>query len=341
MILKMELGPSSYDIVVERGSLGKLKTYLELQRKVLVVTDDGIPEKYVKSVLSQCNDAVLLTFPHGDKSKSLANYEKILSTLVDNSFSRSDVVIALGGGMVSDLAGFAASSYMRGMDFYIIPTTLLSQVDASIGGKVAVNFKGYKNLVGAFYQPKKVVIDLDTLKTLDERLFNEGLAEAIKVGTTNNLSLFELIEKSENIHEDIDKIVTMSLMIKKSIVEKDEKESWLRQTLNYGHTVGHAIESLSEGKLYHGECVSIGMLYLISDDSRDRLKEVLIKYKLPTTDQFASEDLIQVITHDKKAKDETVTVCYVEEIGKNKLKRLSVSELKKLIEEYKKIWKTY
>ena len=333
--MRIELGERSYDIVIDKGVLNKLSSLFDLNRKVMVVTDDGIPSKYVKSVLSQCKNGYLVTIPQGESSKNLTNYEKIISALVENDFSRNDAIIALGGGMITDIAGFAASSYMRGVDFYNCPTTLLAQVDASIGGKVAVNFKGYKNLVGAFYQPKKVVIDIDTLSTLDARLFNEGLAEAIKMGATNSLALFELIEKSENIKDDIEHVIIMALNIKKGIVENDERETWLRQTLNYGHTIGHAIENLSKGKLYHGECVAIGMPYLTNPECVERLKDVLKKYKLPVSDDYSVDEIMDAVKHDKKVKDDDINVCYVDEIGKNKLKRLSLKELKKMVEDYK------
>ena len=333
--MRIELGERSYDIVIDKGVLNKLNGIFDLNRKVMVVTDDGIPSKYVKSVLSQCKNGYLVTIPQGESSKNLTNYEKIISALVENDFSRNDAIIALGGGMITDIAGFAASSYMRGVDFYNCPTTLLAQVDASIGGKVAVNFKGYKNLVGAFYQPKKVVIDIDTLTTLDARLFNEGLAEAIKMGATNSLSLFELIEKSENIKDDIEHVIIMALNIKKGIVENDERETWLRQTLNYGHTIGHAIENLSKGKLYHGECVAIGMPYLTNPECVERLKDVLKKYKLPVSDDYSVDEIMDAVKHDKKVKDDDINVCYVDEIGKNKLKRLSLKELKEMVEDYK------
>lgn len=333
--MRIELGERSYDIVIDKGVLNKLNGLFDLNRKVMVVTDDGIPSKYVKSVLSQCKNGYLVTIPQGESSKNLTNYEKIISSLVENDFSRNDAIIALGGGMITDIAGFAASSYMRGVDFYNCPTTLLAQVDASIGGKVAVNFKGYKNLVGAFYQPKKVVIDIDTLTTLDSRLFNEGLAEAIKMGATNSLALFELIEKSENIRDDIEHVIIMALNIKKGIVENDERETWLRQTLNYGHTIGHAIENLSKGKLYHGECVAIGMPYLTNPECVERLKDVLKKYKLPVSDDYSVDEIMDAVKHDKKVKDDDINVCYVDEIGKNKLKRLSLKELKEMVEDYK------
>ena len=333
--MRIELGERSYDIVIDKGVLNKLNSLFDLNRKVMVVTDDGIPSKYVKSVLSQCKNGYLVTIPEGESSKNLTNYEKIISALVENDFSRNDAIIALGGGMITDIAGFAASSYMRGVDFYNCPTTLLAQVDASIGGKVAVNFKGYKNLVGAFYQPKKVVIDIDTLSTLDARLFNEGLAEAIKMGATNSLALFELIEKSENIKDDIEHVIIMALNIKKGIVENDERETWLRQTLNYGHTIGHAIENLSKGKLYHGECVAIGMPYLTNPECVERLKDVLKKYKLPVSDDYSVDEIMDAVKHDKKVKDDDINVSYVDEIGKNKLKRLSLKELKKMVEDYK------
>lgn len=335
MVLKVDLGERSYDIVIEKGSLNRLDSLLELDRKVLIVSDDGIPTKYINAVKKQCKSPFVYIFPQGEKNKNLKTYEKIISFLVENDFSRKDAVIALGGGLTSDIAGFVASTYMRGMDFYPIPTTLLSQVDASVGGKVAINHQGIKNLIGAFYQPKKVIIDVSTLETLTVRLFNEGLAEAIKMGATNSIALFELIENSKNIKADIENVVTMAVNIKKGIVEKDEKEDWLRQTLNFGHTVGHAIESLSKGKLYHGECVAIGMLYFTAPECRERLKNVLLKYKLPVTDNFTADELIELIKHDKKVNDGFITTCYVENLGANKLRRLTINEVKDLIKEYK------
>ena len=198
MIIHMNLGQDSYDIVVERGVLTKANQHLNLNRRVLIVTDEGVPSEYAKTLAAQCRDSVICTIDQGESSKSLSVFEKLLHVMLDRDFSRKDCVVAVGGGVVGDLSGFAASAYMRGIDFYNIPTTLLSQIDSSIGGKTAINFGGVKNIVGAFYQPKKVLIDPDLLKTLPSRQIANGLAEAIKMSLTSDKELFELFE-----HKDI------------------------------------------------------------------------------------------------------------------------------------------
>ena len=203
--------------------------------------------------------------------------------LSENGFSRKDNIVALGGGLTSDLAGYIASTYMRGMNFYIISTTLLADVDASIGGKVAINFNNVKNLVGSFYEPKKVIIDPTLLKSLDDRLFFEGLVEAIKMAMTFDKDLFEFIEKLSNrkeVEKHISEIIYRSLLIKKDVVEKDVKEENLRKTLNFGHTVGHALEMLYQGSKYHGECVAIGMTYFTNKVNRDRLIKFFNKFNI-------------------------------------------------------------
>ena len=180
MIIRMDLGENGYDIVVERNALNKIGEYINLNRRVLIVTDDGVPKTYAETVAKQCKTAVVCSVKSGEESKSLETFGALLKSMLDNGFSRKDCVVAVGGGVVGDLAGFVSSAYMRGVDFYNIPTTLLSQIDSSIGGKTAINFGGVKNIVGAFYQPKKVVIDAQLLKTLEPRQLSNGLAEAVK-----------------------------------------------------------------------------------------------------------------------------------------------------------------
>ena len=216
---------------------------------------------------------------------------------------------------------------MRGIDFYNIPTTLLSQVDSSIGGKTAIDFGNVKNAVGAFYQPKKVVIDPDVLSTLDDRQLHAGLAEAIKMAATSDKELFELIAKSENIRGDIVEVIRRSLMIKKDVVEQDPKESGLRRVLNFGHTVGHAIESLESGKLLHGECIALGMLPMCSEEVRARLLPVLEKYSLPTKSAIAPERMASLIGHDKKVQDGCVNAVTVNEIGSFEFVKMSADEI--------------
>jgi len=245
MTIHMNLGEDSYDIIVQRGVLGEADKHLDLNRRVLVVTDSGVPAQYARTVAEQCKEAMILTVEQGEASKSLDMFGKLLSAMLDGEFSRKDCVVAVGGGVVGDLSGFAASAYMRGIDFYNIPTTLLSQIDSSIGGKTAINFGGVKNIVGAFYQPKKVLIDPELLKTLPKRQISSGLAEAVKMALTSDKELFDIFE-NKDIGSSIDEIIVRSLNIKKNVVEQDEKESGLRKILNFGHTVGHGIES-SEG----------------------------------------------------------------------------------------------
>ena len=197
MTIHMDLGRHSYDILIERGILAKAGQHLNLNRRVLVVTDTEVPEVYAKTLAGQCRNSVICTVETGEGSKSLTVLGQLLQTMLEHDFSRKDCVVAVGGDVVGDLSGFAASAYMRGIDFYNIPTTLLSQIDSSIGGKTAINLGGVKNIVGAFYQPKKVLIDPDLLKTLPLRQIANGMAEAIKMSLTSDKELFELFETQD------------------------------------------------------------------------------------------------------------------------------------------------
>ena len=185
-MIRMELGKNSYNIELERGNLNKAAELLNLNRKVMIITDEGVPIAYAKKVAAQCKEAYIKVVPQGEGSKSLQTAEEILSEMLGHQFSRKDCVVGVGGGVVGDLSGFVASLYMRGIDFYNIPTTVLSQVDSSIGGKTAVNLAGIKNIIGAFHQPKGVLIDPDTLHTLSKRQIVNGLFEAIKMGATSD-----------------------------------------------------------------------------------------------------------------------------------------------------------
>ena len=328
MILPVNLDKQSYDIVIERGALNKIGTYLNLCRKVLILTDSGVPCEYSKGVLSACQNGYIYTVPMGEKSKSFESYKEILSFMVEKSFTRSDCVVAVGGGVCGDLAGFVAATYMRGIDFYNVPTTLLSQVDSSIGGKTAIDLGGVKNIVGAFYQPKKVIIDSDTLKTLDKRQVNAGLCEAIKMALTCDKELFELIEKSEKLDCDIDEIIVKSLKIKGEVVEKDPCEGGLRRVLNFGHTIGHAVESLDGlGGLLHGECVAIGMLPMCGLSIRKRVSDILKKYSLPTELDKSAEELVSYISRDKKAQGDEINIVVVNEIGTFEMKKVKISDI--------------
>ncbi|MBQ6153633.1 MAG: 3-dehydroquinate synthase [Ruminococcus sp.] len=325
--LHMDLGENSYDIVMERGALDRIGELLNLNRKVMIITDDGVPSAYAEAVKNASDTAVIVTVPQGEGSKSIETFSKLLSIMLQEGFTRKDAVVAVGGGVVGDLSGFVAASYMRGIDFYNIPTTVLSQVDSSIGGKTAVNLDGIKNVVGAFWQPKKVIIDLDLLQTLPSRQISNGLAEAVKMSLTSDKELFGLFEKG-NINENMDEIIYRSLMIKKSVVEQDEREAGLRKILNFGHTIGHGIESFEElHGLYHGECVALGMIPMVSKSIRPRLIKVLKSLNLPTSLDFDTDSVYQAMTHDKKSELDGITVIFVNEIGAYEMKKISYKEL--------------
>ena len=302
MKLTMRLGVRSYDIIIKQGGLSRVGQLINLNRRVLVVSDTGVPEAYLKTVLAQCREGVPVVLPQGEGTKSLECFGQLLTVMLEHGFTRGDAVLALGGGVVGDLAGFAAASYMRGVTFINCPTTTLSQIDSSIGGKTAINLAGTKNTVGAFYQPSLVVADPDTLKSLPERHFINGLAEAVKAGLIADEGLFELFE-TEDAHEKIEEIVYRSLVMKKNVVERDEREAGLRATLNFGHTLGHAIESANHlGGLYHGECVALGMLPMIDDKAlRKRTIALYKKLGLPGSIQYDGDEIFRFATHDKKA----------------------------------------
>ena len=325
MIISVDLKEKSYNIFLKRNALKEIDKYLNLSRKVLIVTDSGVPKEYAETVKEKCSQGHIITIPMGEESKNLNNFSSLLEEMCKLGFTRSDCVVAVGGGVVGDLAGFVAASFMRGVDFYNIPTTVLSQVDSSIGGKVAIDFAGFKNIVGAFYQPKAVVIDPETLKTLPSRQISNGLAEALKMSLTSDKDLFELIEK-EDIENNIDLIIEKSLRIKKAVVEEDEKEAGLRKILNFGHTIGHAIEVNSEYELYHGECVALGMIPMCNDNIKPRVLKTLEKLNLPITHNFSADELADAIKHDKKMSGDKITVVFVENIGEFSMKTYEYNE---------------
>ena len=329
MILNVTMKDVNYDVIIQRHSLDDINNYLNLNRKVLVLTDSGVPAIYAQKVLEKSYEGYLYIINQGEESKSFENFGLILDYLVEKEFSRTDCIVALGGGVVGDLAGFVASTYMRGIDFYNIPTTLLSQVDSSIGGKTAIDKKGIKNIVGAFYPPKKVVIDPEVLKTLDTRQLHSGLVEAIKMAITSNEELFKLIENSSDLLMDIDEIIYQSLLIKKEVVEIDPKETGLRKILNFGHTVGHAIEATST--YLHGESVGLGMLYMTSSEVKKRLLKVLEKYKLPTKIENDSEELFKYISLDKKRSGNNLTIIYVEKLGTYEIRKILLEDIRKYL----------
>ncbi len=333
MIIPVNLGEKSYDIILEKGAIKKAGEYLGISddRKVLVVTDSGVPSAYVSAVAQSFEKSHIFTFPQGEESKNFDTYREICLTLMELSFTRKDAVVAVGGGVTGDMAGFAAATYMRGIDFYNIPTTLLSQVDSFIGGKTAIDLGKIKNIIGAFHQPKKVIIDPDVLSTLSERHFRNGLAEALKAGVTMDKDLFEIFEKGET-GERLEEVIERSLRVKKRVVEEDEKETGLRKVLNFGHTIGHAIEaSVPFGELYHGECVALGMIPMCDACIKQRVISAIENTGLPTSYPIDRDKVKDALSHDKKSDAKGITAVFSREIGTFEFINTDTEELMKLI----------
>ncbi|MBE6968813.1 MAG: 3-dehydroquinate synthase [Ruminococcaceae bacterium] len=328
MSVRVNLGEKSYDVLTGRGLLCRAGELLNLDRRVLLVTDDGVPAEYAQKVAAQCARPLVITLPAGERSKSLANFEKLCRAMLQHGMGRGDCVVAVGGGMVGDLAGFAAASFMRGVDYYNIPTTLLSQVDSSIGGKVAVDMDGIKNCIGAFHQPRRVLVDFDVLQTLPPRLLAEGMAEAIKMALTFDGALFGRMERDEI---TLQEIIERSLELKAAVVEADEREAGLRRVLNFGHTIGHGIETVSG--LYHGECVALGMLPMCAPSVRERLLPLLQRWGLPVELSYEREAVWAAMLHDKKKSDTAFTLVFVPEAGRYELRKTEQRELYALLKE--------
>lgn len=333
MIIPVKVETGTYNVIFGRGTLASIHEYIDLSGKSLVVTDSGVPKEYSEWVAERCSEAVIVTVEQGEPNKNMDTYKTILAALVKNDFTRTDRVIAVGGGVVGDMAGFAAATYMRGIKFYNIPTTVLSQVDSSVGGKTAVDFMGFKNIVGAFYPPEAVIIDPDTLRTLPARQISNGLAETVKMAATCDAELFSLFESCDALTEDfLDKAILGSVMIKKNVVEADEKETGLRRVLNFGHTIAHAIESVNGmGNYFHGECVSMGMLPMCSESAAARLKPVLKKLGLPTEIRCDPKKILEACRHDKKLSGKDITVVFVPDIGRYELRKMPFSELESML----------
>ena len=329
MVIPVRLGKDSYDIVLERGCIRRAGELTELRRKALVVTDDGVPADYAAAVAAQCREAEVMTLPQGEDSKNFDSFREILRRMLAFGMTRQDCVIAVGGGVMGDMAGFAAACYMRGIDFINIPTTLLSQVDSSIGGKTAIDLDGIKNIVGAFWQPKHVLIDPDVLATLPPRQLSNGAAEAVKMALCFDAEGFALFER-DDWKDRLDKIIENALRTKIRVVEEDAREHGLRRALNFGHTLGHGIESLhAENGLLHGECVALGMLPMCAPAVRERLLPVLKRLGLPTACDADAERVMAAVLHDKKAADGEILAVTVEEAGTCRIAAMAPAELKR------------
>ena len=333
MKLTMQLGSRSYDIILKSGCLANLYQFANVaNRKVFILTDSGVPEQYAQTVLAQCPNGMVYTVPQGEASKSLKVYGQVLQAMLEFNMTRKDLLVAVGGGVVGDLGGFCAASYMRGIDFVNCPTTTLSQIDSSIGGKTAIDLGETKNIVGAFWQPKVVLVDFDALATLPRRHFVNGLAEAIKAGLIADPELFALFE-CEHPEENIERIIYRSLRVKKNVVENDEREQGQRACLNFGHTIGHGIEAVKgvRGRrtngLFHGECVALGMLHMCAPALRHRLAGILRKCGLPTTCGFTARQLLPYLRHDKKAASGEICIVLADEAGAFRMEKETPEEI--------------
>ena len=332
--LTMNLGERSYDIILKNGALENLYQFARLDRRVAVVTDAGVPAEYAQRVADQCRDAKIITVPQGEASKSMKILESVLRQMLEFNMGRGDLVIAVGGGVVGDLAGFAASIYMRGIDFINCPTTTLSMIDSSIGGKTAVDLGETKNIVGSFWQPKLVIVDPSTLATLPRRQYINGLAESVKASLLADPELFAIFEKGD-IDEQIGEIIYRSLRFKKSIVEQDETERGMRKALNFGHTIGHAAEKLGNyTDLTHGQAVAIGMVaamrlsaLLGNEDLTAPLIDLLKHIGLPTELNYDRESIFNALLSDKKKFGATVNFILVREAGRAEITPIDAEKL--------------
>ncbi len=327
----------SYPIIIEKGFeglKGAVEKAVDKKGSAVIISDSNVAPIYaekVKSELGKVFDRVYVyKFEAGEKSKHLETIKSMYEFMLENKFDRGSCVFGLGGGVCGDMAGFAAATFMRGVNFVQIPTTLLSQVDSSVGGKVGVDFNGVKNIIGAFYQPKLVYINTDTLDTLPKREFAAGMAEVIKYGPIYSPELYEYIEENkENIKNGnidcITKIIKDCCAVKAAVVNEDEKESGLREILNFGHTIGHSVETLKEFELIHGECVAIGMAAamkisadkgFVCEKEIERLEGLLKYFDLPVrVSGLDKKDIYKTLFMDKKARDNKIGFVLIEKIG--------------------------
>lgn len=332
--IKVQTKDRNYNVYIEHGLMNNLEVLLRhyKEKKIMIISDTNVSDIYlntIKKILSEFNlfDFIVSS---GEKSKSIEKSKEIYKELINNNFGRDSLIISLGGGVIGDLAGFVASTYMRGIDFIQIPTTLLSQVDSSVGGKVAVNFGNIKNIIGNFYQPKMVICDTKTLKTLDKREVKSGLSEGIKYGVIKDINFLKWIKENiysiKNLEEDkILYLIKKSIVIKKDIVKLDTEDRNIRKILNFGHTIGHGIETLENfNRFNHGEAVAQGILCesfiarelaLISDDYYKLIKKTI--KEISDTEKFNNKEIdliLEAIKKDKKnTKDKVAFVLPVSE----------------------------
>ncbi len=328
-----------YNIYIGNGLINDCGRMIKNELGVctaVIITDDNVDMIYAQRVTASLESAgfrtVKFVFPHGEESKSVDTYSDILTFLAENQITRSDMIVALGGGIPGDMGGFAAATFLRGIKFVQMPTTLLSAVDSSVGGKTAVNLPCGKNLVGAFYQPDMVICDYNTLDTLKPEIFADGCAEVIKYGVILDEAFFEFL-KNNDIKENIEYVITRCVELKRDIVNQDEKDTGIRAILNFGHTIGHAIEINSSFKISHGSAVAIGMVIAAKGafkmgycdcDLTETIKSVLIKNNLPISCEYSADELFNVACSDKKRTGASITLIIPEKNGKCVGKKIPV-----------------
>lgn len=331
MQMIVNLKDKSYPILIEQGAILDIKKIIDTDRKIAIISDEQVPEYLIGIIKSQCPNHFVLRFPQGETSKNFQQYEELLRKCIEHDMTRKDAIVAIGGGVTGDLAGFVAASYMRGIDFYNIPTTLLAQVDSSVGGKVAIDVDSYKNIIGAFHQPKAVLIDPNILSTLSRRQIHNGLVESLKMGLTCDVQLVALFEQEPL---DIPQIIERSINVKRQVVEQDEKESGLRKILNFGHTIGHAIEGAYGLDSYlHGECVAMGMLFFIEDQPlKERVLSIYKRLDLPKVPDYDIDTLMSYIQHDKKSSAQTVSIVKVRQAGTFEIEEMTYEQIRNVLE---------
>lgn len=336
-----------YDVLIERGALKRAGDYISAvtsSKRAAIITDDivgGLYGETLKKSLAESGiSAEIFTFAHGEASKNIHTLSDMYDFLCKLGLTRSDFLVALGGGVTGDMAGFAAATYLRGISYIQIPTTLLAQIDSSVGGKTAIDLAGGKNLVGVFKQPKLVICDSDTLDTLSDEILSDGMAEAVKYGMIRDKKLFELIEEHSiaDIKNVIDDVVYSCIDIKRDVVEHDEFDNGERMILNFGHTIGHSLEAHHNYTDYtHGQGVAAGMCYISKrfapKEITDRLVKCLERYDLPTSDSAPISELLPYCSKDKKCQSDSINYIVCEEIGVSQIRRSSFTEFCRLMEE--------
>jgi len=324
----------NYEVKIADGLLrrcGKLTAEIKKPCTIVLISDDVVYNIYGETVTYSYEKAGFLVipfvFPNGEYSKTLKTVEKILEFMAEQEITKSDLIVALGGGVVGDITGFAATIYLRGTPYLQIPTTLLAAVDSSVGGKTGVNLKAGKNLVGSLKQPISVFCDSEVYKTLHYRVLIDGLSEVIKYGCISDKVLFDVL-LTENIYDKLDEIIETSVAIKSNIVKRDEFDQNERQLLNFGHTPGHAIERLSNYTIPHGHAVAIGMRIMANiTGCAGPLLGVYQKYDIESDCPYTAKELAQSALLDKKRKGDMITIVLLKKIGKAYLKTICVDEL--------------